>query len=94
MPQSIILRNTDRRFIPCSFHQEYPDALVELQMKHWDPVLNWARDTLKVEIHTFDSIFSKPQPAETFGKLNHVMSKFDPWQMAGTVTHSSSFEFC
>jgi len=73
-----------------SFHQEYPDALVELQKKHWDPILSWARETFKVEIRTFDSIFSTPQPAETFVKLDRVISKLDPWQMAGMVTPFSS----
>ena len=94
MLRPIFLRNADRRFSLCSFHQEYPDALVDLQKKHWDPILDWARETFKVEIHTFDSIFSTPQPAETFAKLDHVMSKLDPWQMAGMVILSSSLEFC
>ena len=56
---------------------------MRLQKKHWDPILSWARDTFKIQIHTFDSIFSTPQPAETFAKLDHVISKLDPWQMAG-----------
>ena len=81
-------------FLLCSFHQEYPDALVELQKKHWDPILTWARGTFKVEIHTFGSIFSTPQPAETFAKLDRVMSKLDPWQMAGTVSPLSSLKPC
>jgi len=73
------------------FHQDYPDALVELQKKHWGPILSWARDALKIEIHTFDSIFSTPQPAETSVKLDRIMSKFDPWQMAALerATYSS-----
>lgn len=81
-------------FLSRSFHQEYPDTLVELQKKHWDPILNWVRETFEVEIHTFDSIFSTPQPAETLAKLDHVMSKLDPWQMAGMITLLSSFKFC
>lgn len=93
MFRPFVIRNVDRPFLPCSFHQEYPDALVELQKKHWDPILNWARETFKVEIHTFDSIFSKPQPAETFARLDRVMSKLDPWQMAGMVVLFSSLEF-
>jgi len=73
------------------FHQDYPDALVELQKKHWDPIISWARDTFKIQIHTFDSIFSTPQPAETLAKLDRVVSKLDPWQMAALerATYSS-----
>jgi len=81
-------------FLLRSFHQEYPDALVELQRKHWGPILSWARETFKVEIHTFDSIFSTPQPAETLAKLDRLISKLDPWQMAGMVTPFSSFKPC
>ena len=90
MLQPVVLRNVDRRSLPYSFNQEYPDALVELQRKHWDPILDWARETFRVEIKTFDSIFSTPQPAETFAKLDHAMSQLDPWQMGGMVTTSSS----
>lgn len=86
-----VLRDLDRRFPPCSFHQDYPDALVELQRRHWDPILNWARDAFKIQIHTFDSIFSTPQPAETFAKLDRIVSEFDPWQMAGMSAPLFSF---
>jgi len=77
-----------------SFHQRYPDPLVQLQRTHWDPILDWARETFKVEIETFSSIFSTPQPPETFSKLDYAMSTLDPWQMAGMVTHSTPFEPC
>lgn len=69
--------------VVCSFHQDYPDTLVELQKKHWDPILDWARETFEIQIHTFDSIFSTPQPPETLAKLDLIISKLDPWQMAG-----------
>jgi len=67
---------------------------MELQKKHWDPILNWARETFEVEIHTFDSVFSTPQPPETLAKLDHAVSKLDPWQMAGMVVYLSSPGFC
>ena len=83
MHSPVALCDSERRAFPYSFHQDFPDALVELQKKHWGPILSWARDTFKIEIHTFDSIFSTPQPAETSAELDHIMSKLDPWQMAG-----------
>jgi ATP synthase F1 complex assembly factor 2 len=67
---------------------------VELQKKHWDPIIHWARETFKIEIKTFDSIFSTPQSPETLAKLDHVMSKLDPWQMAGMVTPPSPLKSC
>ena len=94
MLQLIVPRNMDRHPSSSSFHQEYPDALVELQKKHWGSILDWARETFEVEIHTFDSIFSTPQPAETLAKLNCVISKLDPWQMAGKAASLSPLKFC
>lgn len=88
------LRNANQFFLPCSFHQRYPNALVQLQRTHWDPILDWAQKTLKIEIKTFRSIFSTPQPSKTLAKLDYVMSTFDPWQMAGMVTPSSPLKPC
>lgn len=48
-------------------------------------MLAWAREAYDIEILTFDSIFMKPQPAETVAKLDHVMSKLDHWEMAGQL---------
>jgi ATP synthase F1 complex assembly factor 2 len=69
--------------LSCSFYQDKPQRLVDLQKAHWDPLLAWARQKYGIEILTFDSIFSKPQPAETYAKLDFVMTKFDPWEMTG-----------
>ena len=63
---------------------------MELQKKHWNPILDWARDTFEIQIHTSNSIFSTPQPTETFAKLDRVISELDPWQMAGMFTLHSS----
>jgi ATP synthase F1 complex assembly factor 2 len=89
-----LLRDSDKRFFPCSFRQDYPDTLVELQKKHWGPILSWARDTFEVEIHTFDSVLSAPQPAETSAKLDRIMFKLDPWQMSGMFAHLLSLVRC
>ena len=67
-----------------SFHQDDPPPLVRLQDEHWIPLLDWARSEFNVEIKTFDSVLFYAQPKETKQKFDEVMSKFDPWQMAGT----------
>jgi ATP synthase mitochondrial F1 complex assembly factor 2 len=70
---------------PCSFHQNDPPVLVALQSKHWDPLLNWARSTFGVKIHTFNSVLMNAQPPETKQKFDEVLTKFDHWEMAGTA---------
>jgi hypothetical protein len=69
-----------------SFHQGYPESLVRLQNEHWDPLLNWARDTFDIELLTSDSLSLNVQPEATKRKLDDVLQGFDPWKMAGCVS--------
>ncbi|KAI0306803.1 ATP12-domain-containing protein [Multifurca ochricompacta] len=64
------------------FHQDYPDPLVRLQNKHWDPLLTWARDTFDVELLTTTSVLFSAQPKDTKKKLDQALQNLDPWQMA------------
>ncbi|KAF7796754.1 hypothetical protein EIP86_007937 [Pleurotus ostreatoroseus] len=65
-----------------SFHSSEPVSLVELQKIHWDPLLDWARQSFGVEINITDSFLPKPHPKETMKKFDELLSTFDPWQMA------------
>ncbi|KAH9999123.1 ATP12-domain-containing protein [Russula vinacea] len=60
----------------------YPESLVRLQNEHWDPLLNWARDTFDIELLTSDSLSLNVQPEATKRKLDDVLQGFDPWKMA------------
>ncbi|KZT24116.1 ATP12-domain-containing protein, partial [Neolentinus lepideus HHB14362 ss-1] len=64
------------------FPQLEPEALARLQKAHWDPLLDWARTTFDVPIHTFFSVLSSSQPKETSDKLAEVLAEFDSWQLA------------
>ncbi|EIN07833.1 ATP12-domain-containing protein [Punctularia strigosozonata HHB-11173 SS5] len=64
------------------FHETEPPALVELQKKHWHPILDWARSTFGVEIHAFDSLLAGPQPPETVQKFDEIMQSLDAWELA------------
>ncbi|KAA1471300.1 ATP12-domain-containing protein [Dentipellis sp. KUC8613] len=64
------------------FYSDEPPPLVRLQQEHWDPLLDWVRKTFDVEIQTSESVIFFSQPEETKKKLDEVLSKFDPWQMA------------
>jgi ATP synthase mitochondrial F1 complex assembly factor 2 len=69
-----------------SFHQGHPEPLVRLQNNHWDPLLNWARETFDIELLISDSLLLNAQPEATKRKLDEVLQGFDPWQMAGCVS--------
>ncbi|TFK46432.1 ATP12-domain-containing protein [Heliocybe sulcata] len=64
------------------FHQLEPEALARLQKVHWDPLLDWARATFNVPIHTFFSVLSSTQPKETSDKLAEVLAGLDSWELA------------
>nr|GAT43997.1 predicted protein [Mycena chlorophos] len=64
------------------FYEDYPPQLVDLQTKHWDPLLAWARSTFGIEVKTFDSVLFNSQPEATKAKLDEVLSSMNQWEMA------------
>lgn len=64
------------------FHEDYPPQLVTLQSDHWDPLLEWARNTFNVEIHKFESILSNKQPEATKQRFIEELKTFTSWEMA------------
>jgi len=66
-----------------SFYQDEPPPLVRLQKEHWDPLLDWVRAEFDIEIITSYSVLFSSQPEASKQKLDHIMSGFDRWQMAG-----------
>ena len=51
------------------YRAEAPDDLVALQTRHWDPVLEWAREALGARFVLAQGIMHVAQPAETIAKL-------------------------
>ncbi|KAJ7219136.1 hypothetical protein GGX14DRAFT_434756 [Mycena pura] len=64
------------------FYEDYPPQLVELQARHWDPILAWARSTFNIELQAFNSVLFGSQPNETKSKMDHVLSSLNHWEMA------------
>lgn len=73
------------------FYQEYPSRLKRLQIEHWDPLLNWVRETFDVDILKHSSILSQPQPSVAKEKLANALASFDRWELAAMerVTHAT-----
>ncbi|KAI0637369.1 ATP12-domain-containing protein [Trametes polyzona] len=64
------------------YHADEPAVLVKLQDEHWKPILEWARETLGLDIKVSNSLFVPAQSPETMKKLEDILSKFSPWEMA------------
>ena len=69
-----------------SFHADDPPPLVDMQQKHWVPLIEWARNTFRIDLATFHSVIFHSQSDETKHKLDHVLAALDSWEMAGMST--------
>ncbi|KAJ1916721.1 chaperone [Tieghemiomyces parasiticus] len=75
-------------------HQDHPQALINLQLKHWRPVTEWIEKEYQVRIHTTDQLFNMSQSPETEAKLVAAVTEFSPLKLAAferAVMHSKSF---
>ncbi|HEY1309728.1 MAG TPA: ATP12 family protein [Pseudolabrys sp.] len=70
-----------------------PAGLVELQARHWDPVLAWARDTLGARFVLAQGVMHVAQPPEAVAAARATIPA-DPWRLGAvssitTLTGSS-----
>ncbi len=76
------------------YRQPFPDSLVELQRKNWDPILNWAQKHHNVTLEPISGLFGKKQSPETIEKLKNICLKMDNFKLAAferAVLQTKSF---
>ncbi|KAG6831188.1 hypothetical protein H0H92_012328 [Tricholoma furcatifolium] len=78
--QEALLKYLDTDTI-CFYQDDFP-RLERLQAEHWDPLLEWAKETYGVELNKAESILFSTQPEATKEKFRQVITGFDQWQMA------------
>lgn len=71
----------------CYFAQ-FPEALVERQLAHWGPVLDWARDELGLEFVRTVGIVHAAQPVQTVDAVRLLADALDDFSLAG-VAHAA-----
>jgi len=64
------------------FRVDSPPALVRMQKKHWDPVLDYFRDEHGLEVLTQVGIVQRPQPVETKLKLTKFIEDCNDFELA------------
>ena len=57
-----------------------PAGLVESQRRHWDPVVEWARETLGAHFKLTQGVTHLPQPPEAIAAAVAAIPK-DPWRL-------------
>jgi len=64
------------------YRAEGPEALVEAQGKHWDPVLAFAREELKAPLVLAEGIVHVAQPEASLTRIRGEMEGLDPFSLA------------
>ncbi|PVG02687.1 ATP12-domain-containing protein [Serendipita vermifera] len=64
------------------YHESEPEQLVKQQKAHWDPLIQWWKEDMGLEVKLFDSVLIGKQTEEAKSKLLSIISDFDSWQMA------------
>jgi chaperone required for assembly of F1-ATPase len=54
-----------------------PDGLIELQRRHWDPVLDWARESFGARFVLAEGVMHVEQPPESMAKARAIISEND-----------------
>ena len=58
-------------------------ALSQLQDRHWTPLIDWVNKEFGTDAHAVEGQLFNRQSKNTVQKLSEVISKYDPWRLAG-----------
>ncbi|KAI9622766.1 hypothetical protein H4Q26_015050 [Puccinia striiformis f. sp. tritici PST-130] len=65
------------------FHESKPRVLVEMQKKHWDPLLEWLKKSYQIDLKVYhDSILFSKQSPGIYSQLKQIISQFDALKLA------------
>ncbi len=64
------------------YRAEGPDALVRRQADAWDPLLDWAADTLGARLKPVTGVIPFPQDSAALERLSGLTRNFDPFALA------------
>ncbi|KAJ3340056.1 ATP synthase complex assembly protein atp12 [Gonapodya sp. JEL0774] len=76
------------------YRQPYPDPLIRLQQRHWDPLIKWLQDEYRITLHSTDGILSVHQEEQAVQKLRDILTELDPFELAAferATLHTKSF---
>ncbi len=64
------------------YRADHPEALFEQQAKAWDPVLEWAKNSLNVPLETTRGILPIEQPNQSLENLSVALQALDSYEVA------------
>jgi chaperone required for assembly of F1-ATPase len=74
----------------CYFAEE-PAALVERELKHWGPVLDWAHEALGVKLVRAAGLIHQPQPQASLERIRALALELDDFALTGLAAAAALF---
>ena len=68
-----------------------PDSLVELQVLHWGPMLDWASAELGLELVRVSGLIHRPQPEATIERVRSLALDLSDFELTGLVNAAGLF---
>ena len=63
------------------YRAEGPAALVARQAEAWDPLLDWARDSLNAPLQVTSGVLPTAQPKQSLDQLHRLVARNDPFSL-------------
>lgn len=73
------------------YFADAPKSLVDQQIHHWGPVLDWAQTELGLKFARATGIIHKPQPAATLEQVKALALRLDDFALAGLAHAAALF---
>jgi chaperone required for assembly of F1-ATPase len=73
------------------YFADAPDTLVQRQIAHWGPVIEWAQTALDLHLVRAQGIVHQPQPPETLARAQAMATALDDFSLAGLAFGASLF---
>lgn len=73
------------------YFADSPETLLEREVEHWGPVLEWAEATLGLRFVRATGIVHQPQPQETVARVRALAAELDPFRLTGLASAAGLF---
>ncbi|MBR7158389.1 MAG: hypothetical protein IKD08_01745 [Alphaproteobacteria bacterium] len=67
------------------YRASFPANLVQKQKETWDPIIDWLKDALEVEMAVAEGVLPCPQTLKTEEKIREVLNELNDFQLLGFV---------
>ena len=67
------------------YFAEGPESVLEAEVRHWTPMLDWARDALGLDLARASGVAHRPQSPGTLARAEMLAAELEPFALTGLV---------